>query len=130
MHGNFGVLVLGHGSKLTYNKDMIDAMADMLAKKIDGAMVRTAFLNMDVPTVEEGLISFRDAAVDRIYAIPLFLAHGVYTLKDIPGQLGLKEGENRIMYRLDDRNIELVYVQPLGHDQCIADLAYKRLTEA
>jgi len=130
MHGNFGVLVLGHGSKLTYNKDIIEATADMLAKKVDGAVVRTAYLNMDTPTVEEGLSSFKDTTVDRVYVLPLFLAHGVHTLKDIPELLGLKEGEHRTTYALGDRNVEIIYAQPLGPDQCIADLAYKRLTEA
>jgi len=130
MHGNFGVLVLGHGSTLTYNKAIIEATADMLAKKLDGVVVKTAYLNMDTPTVEEGLMSFKDTTVDRIYVLPLFLAHGVHTLKDIPELLGLKEGENRTLYALDDWNIEIIYAQPLGPDPCIADLAYKRLTEA
>ena len=130
MHGNFGVLVLGHGSKLTYNKDIIETTADMLAKKVDGAVVRTAYLNMDTPTVEEGLTSFKDTTVDRVYVLPLFLAHGVHTLKDIPELLGLKEGEHRTTSALGDWNVEIIYAQPLGPDQCIADLAYKRLTEA
>ena len=130
MHGNFGVLVLGHGSTLTYNKAIIEATADTLAKKLDGVVVKTAYLNMDTPTVEEGLMSFKDTTVDRVYVLPLFLAHGVHTLKDIPELLGLKEGENRTLYALGDWNIEIIYAQPLGPDPCIADLAYKRLTEA
>ena len=130
MHGNFGVLVLGHGSTLTHNKKIIEATADMLAKKLDGAVVKTAYLNMDTPTVEEGLASFKDTTVDRVYVLPLFLAHGVHTLKDIPELLGLKEGEHRTTYALGDWNVEIIYAQPLGPDQCIADLAYKRLTEA
>jgi len=130
MHGNFGVLVLGHGSTLTHNKEIIEATAALLAKKLDGAVVKTAYLNMDTPTVEEGLASFKDTTVDRVYVLPLFLAHGVHTLKDIPELLGLKEGENRTLYALGDWNIEIIYAQPLGPDQCIADLAYKRLTEA
>ena len=67
MHGNFGVLVLGHGSTLTHNKEIIEATAAMPAKKLDGAVVKTAYLNMDTPTVEEGLTSFKDTTVDRVY---------------------------------------------------------------
>jgi sirohydrochlorin ferrochelatase len=130
MHGNFGILVLGHGSKLTHNKDIIEATAEMLAKKVDGAVVRTAYLNMNTPTVEEGLMSFKDTTVDRVYVLPLFLAHGVHTLEDIPEILGLKDGENRTVYVHGDWNVEVIYTQPLGSDECIANLAYKRLTEA
>jgi len=32
MEENFGVLVLGHGSKLTYNKNTVEAVANMLAE--------------------------------------------------------------------------------------------------
>jgi len=35
MEGNFGVLVLGHGSKLTYNKNTVEAVANMLAEKMN-----------------------------------------------------------------------------------------------
>jgi len=84
----------------------------MLAKKVDGTVVRTAYLNMDTPTVEEGLMSFKDTTVDRVYVLPLFLAHGVHTLKDIPELLGLKEGEHRTTYALGDRNVEIIYACP------------------
>ena len=74
--------------------------------------------------------AYKHTTVDRVYVLPLFLAHGVHTLKDIPELLGLKEGEHRTTSALGDCNVEIIYAQPLGPDQCIDDLAYKRLTEA
>ncbi|MGZ4901719.1 MAG: sirohydrochlorin nickelochelatase [Halobacteriota archaeon] len=130
MQETFGVLVLGHGSKLTFNKDTVETVAAMLAKKLDGAPVKTAYLNLDTPTVEEGLKSFTTLDIDKLYVLPLFLAHGTHTLKDIPEILGLKDGHKTTTYALGNKEIEVIYTEPLGVDQCIADLAFKRLKEA
>ncbi len=130
MQGTFGVLVLGHGSKLTFNKDTVEAVAAMLEQRLNGAPVKTAYLNLDTPTVEEGLRSFEAAGIDKLYVLPLFLAHGTHTLKDIPHILGLEEGHKTTMYALGNKEIEVIYTEPLGVDPCIADLAYKRLKEA
>jgi sirohydrochlorin cobaltochelatase len=130
MEENFGVLVLGHGSKLTYNKSTVEAVANMLAERMNDAIIKTAYLNMDSPTVEEGIESFASTGVKTLYVLPLFLAHGTHTLKDIPAILGLTDGQRRTTHSFDDRIVDVVYAEPLGVDPCIADLALKRLKEA
>jgi sirohydrochlorin cobaltochelatase len=130
MQENFGVLVLGHGSKLTYNKHTVEAVASMLAERMTDAIIKTAYLNMDRPTVEEGIESFAETGVTTLYVLPLFLAHGTHTLKDIPEILGLSDGQRRTTRSFGDRRVDIVYAEPLGVDPCIADLAHKRLREA
>ena len=130
MQENFGVLVLGHGSKLTYNKHTVEAVATMLAERMKEAIIKTAYLNMDRPTVEEGIESFAETGVTTLYVLPLFLAHGTHTLKDIPEILGLSDGQRRTTRSFGDRKVDIVYAEPLGVDPCIADLAHKRLREA
>jgi sirohydrochlorin ferrochelatase len=127
---NFGVLVLGHGSKLAYNKNTVEAVANMLAERMSNAVIKTAYLNTDSPTVEEGIESFAQTDVTTLYVLPLFLAHGTHTLKDIPEILGLSDGQRRTTRLFANRIVDVVYAEPLGVDQCIADLAYKRLKEA
>jgi sirohydrochlorin cobalto/nickelchelatase len=130
MQENFGVLVLGHGSKLTYNKHTVEAVATMLAERMTEAIIKTAYLNMDRPTVEEGIESFAETGVTTLYVLPLFLAHGTHTLKDIPEILGLSDGQRRTSRSFGDRRVDIVYAEPLGVDPCLADLAHKRLREA
>jgi sirohydrochlorin cobalto/nickelchelatase len=130
MQENFGVLVLGHGSKLTYNKHTVEAVATMLAERMTEAIIKTAYLNMDRPTVEEGIESFTETGVTTLYVLPLFLAHGTHTLKDIPEILGLSDGQRRTTRSFGDRKVDIIYAEPLGVDPCIADLAHKRLREA
>jgi sirohydrochlorin cobaltochelatase len=130
MQGNCGVLILGHGSKLTYNKKTVEAVAEMLAERMTDVTVKTAYLNIDRPTIEEGLASFAKTNVTTLYVLPLFLAHGTHTLKDIPEVLGLSNGQRRTTLPFGDRSVDIVYAEPLGIDACIADLAHKRLQEA
>jgi sirohydrochlorin cobaltochelatase len=130
MQENCGILVLGHGSKLTYNKHTVEAVATMLAERMTDAIIKTAYLNMDHPTVEEGIESFAETGVTALYVLPLFLAHGTHTLKDIPEILGLSDGQRRTTRSFGDRKVDIVYAEPLGVDPCIADLAHKRLREA
>jgi sirohydrochlorin ferrochelatase len=129
MQNNIGVLVLGHGSSLPYNKEVVSAVADMIGKNNEKTMVKTAFLNIDTPTLQEGLKSFEGTGVNKIVAVPCFLAHGVHTMQDIPRVLGIKEGDNRTMIKLGGDDIELVYAEPLGADPRIAEIAYERIVD-
>jgi sirohydrochlorin ferrochelatase len=130
MENNIGVLVLGHGSSLPYNKQVVSAVADMIAKNIENTVVKTAFLNIDTPTLYEGLKSFEGTGVNRIVAMPCFLAPGVHTTKDIPRVLGIEEGDNRTMIQLGGADIELLYAEPLGADPCIAGIACRKIEDA
>ncbi|MEA1864454.1 MAG: sirohydrochlorin nickelochelatase [Euryarchaeota archaeon] len=127
MENNIGVLVLGHGSSLPYNKEVVSAIAEMIGKGDEKMVVKTAFLNLDTPTLHEGLKSFEGTGVEKIVALPCFLAPGVHTTQDIPRVLGIKEGENRTTVELGESEIELLYAQPLGADSCIANLARERI---
>ncbi len=125
---NTGILVLGHGSSLPHNRALIEKIAEMVADH-DGVVVRTAYLNMEKPTLKEGLANFGGTGVDKIVALPIFLAHGVHTLEDIPKELNL-DGNMTGSTEIDGKTVDIVYAAPFGADPVIADLAYKRAEEA
>ena len=122
MENNTGVLVLGHGSSLPFNKEVVNAVAEMIGKCNENVVVKIAFLNIENPTLHERLKSSEGTGVNRIVALPLFLAPGVHTTKDIPRVLGIKEGDNRTMIQIGGADVELVYAEPLGADPCIAGM--------
>jgi sirohydrochlorin ferrochelatase len=126
---DIGILVLGHGSTLPYNRELVESLAQIIEKKHSGP-VRTAYLNMNEPRIPEGLRSFEGTKVKRIVALPLFLAHGVHTQEDIPRELGLEEKKKRGLVKIGDENVEVICAEPLGVDECIAILACKRAEEA
>ena len=124
-----GILVLGHGSSLPYNRELVESLAQMISKDTSGP-VRTAYLNMNHPTIQEGLKSFAGTNVKKIVALPLFLAHGVHTREDIPKELGVDPLKRRGTLKIGGNEVEVICAEPLGVDECIAVLACKRAEEA
>jgi len=129
MERDVGLLILGHGSTLPYNRALVEELAEMIGKKHPGP-IRTAYLNANKPQIPDGLKSFAGTKVSKIVALPLFLAHGVHTTEDIPRELGIAEGASRGSIKLDGREVEIFCAQPLGVDECIATLAYQRAVES
>jgi len=119
-----GILVLGHGSRLPYNRELIESMASMI-RDIHPGPVRTAYLNMNEPDIHAGLQSFTGTEIKKIVALPVFLASGVHVSKDIPRELGMSGTGNAIL-KQDGEDIEVLLAEPLGADECIANLAYRR----
>ncbi len=124
-----GILVLGHGSSLPYNKELVESLAQMIGKNHSGP-VRTAYLNMNNPTIPEGLNGFAKTGVLKIVALPLFLAHGVHTREDIPKEMGIDPQKRRGLLKIGEREVEVICAEPLGVDECIATLACKRARES
>ncbi|MBC2699731.1 MAG: sirohydrochlorin nickelochelatase [ANME-2 cluster archaeon] len=130
MTEKIGILALGHGSRLPYNKNVISGVADLIAEKYENTVVRIGFMNMDDPNMDEGLNAFKGTGVSTIVAVPIFLAHGVHTTEDIPRILGISKENHSTTIQLNGNDVALVYAEPLGADRLIADLAYKRALEA
>lgn len=130
MSEKIGILALGHGSKLPYNKDVVTGVAELIGKKHKDVVVRTGFMNMNKPTMKEGLEAFNGTGVTTIVAVPIFLAHGVHTTEDIPHILGISRESRKSRIKIDGRDVTLVYSEPLGSDELIAELAFKRAKEA
>lgn len=122
----FGLLVVGHGSSMPYNKELIEDVAARMAKKMPEAIVRVGFMNMNKPTIKDGLDGFSGTGVKKIVVFPLFLAKGVHIKEDIPNLIGLREGQKRITYN----GYDIVYAEPLGSDDLIAELSCRRVTQA
>ena len=87
-------------------------------------------MNMNGPTMDEGLKAFEGTGVSTIVAVPIFLAHGVHTTEDIPQILGISREDRKTTIQLNGNDVTLIYAEPLGAHQLIAELAYKRALEA
>ncbi|VVB52773.1 Sirohydrochlorin cobaltochelatase [uncultured archaeon] len=130
MTEKIGILALGHGSRHPHNKEVVSGVADLIAKKYKNVVVRIGFMNMNTPTMKEGLDGFKGTGVSKIVAVPIFLAHGVHTMEYIPQILGISKESRKTMIKIDGRDVALIYSEPLGVDELVAELAYKRVNEA
>lgn len=121
-----GMLIIGHGSRLEYGKELICETAKMIEEQTDEFTIITCSMEFNEPDVETGLELMRAEDIDLLVAIPMFLAKGIHVLHDIPEILGLKEGEFKGEFTLaDGRKIPLYYANPLGSDQMLAGLMLK-----
>jgi sirohydrochlorin cobaltochelatase len=125
-----GLLLVGHGSKLPYNKELVEETARLIGSRRPEFVVRCGFMSMNAPSVKESLADFRKDDVDAIIVVPLFLARGVHINRDIPAVLGLAEGSSRGTFQKNHASIPLVYAEPIGVDPLLADLMLKNAERA
>ncbi|MCE5337968.1 MAG: sirohydrochlorin nickelochelatase [Methanomicrobiaceae archaeon] len=128
--GKKGMLLVGHGSKLPYNKELIETTAEIIAGKTDEYVIKPGFMSLNTPTVEEQLEAFRKEDIDMLVVVPLFLARGVHINQDIPEILGLPEGTRKGTFRLNGKTVPLVYASPIGSDPLLAELMLKNASDA
>ncbi|MCG7854319.1 MAG: sirohydrochlorin nickelochelatase [Methanoregulaceae archaeon] len=120
-----GILLVGHGSKLPFNKELVEETASLIARNYPDFIVKCGFMNMNSPSIEDTMNEFRTESIDVLVVVPLFLAKGVHILKDIPAIIGLAEGEKKGSFNLNGRTIPLLYADPIGSDPLLADLMMK-----
>jgi len=123
--GKTGILLVGHGSKLPYNKELVEETARLIADRHPDFVVKCGFMNMNSPSIDDAMQAFRNEQIDVLVVVPLFLAKGVHIVKDIPAIIGLGEGETRGQFALNGRSIPLLYADPIGSDPLLADLMVK-----
>lgn len=126
----YGMLLVGHGSKLPYNKELILETGRMIQERSDAFSVRCGFMSMNEPSVTEQLEAFRHEPIDALVVVPLFLARGVHIEKDIPALLGLAEGQKTGTFGNNGSSIPLVYADPIGVDPLLAELMLKNAANA
>jgi len=124
-----GVLVIGHGSKLAFNKDLVTHMAEVLDKKKEFGPVTASFMQLNEPTIKDGIKKLAKMGVDTIYVQPCFLASGIHLTEDIPGELGFKKGDTEGIMTVEGKKVVLKYCAPIGADDRIADILADRVRE-
>lgn len=129
MNEKIGILAIGHGSRLPYNNQVVTEIANIIAKKHPEYIVKAGFMELSTPTVEEALLNFKDTDVDKIVAVPVFLAAGVHIKSDIPKILKLDHETNEGKIIMNGKEVKILYGKPLGSDELIADLIFKRVQE-
>jgi sirohydrochlorin ferrochelatase len=138
-----GVLLVGHGSRLPFGKDVVSQIAGMY-KADEDYLVEVGFMNMSKPSIPEAINKLSEDGAQKIIVTPVFLAHGVHTTEDIPRILGLKNEEkdddhghsHGHSHSHEEETVaiefdgEIIYTEPLGADKRIADIVKDRVNDA
>ena len=127
----YGILLIGHGSRLEYNKQLTEDVAEMMRDRCPKTIIKTSFLESDSPSVNEGLDEMRQESIDVLIVLPFLLPGGVHVLQNIPRLIGLECEKKTGTFTLNNgKEIPLVYAKPLGADPLLAELLLKNAGEA
>lgn len=151
------MLLISHGSRLPHGEEVINEVADLYREKTDYPVV-VSFMSMSKPSIPDAINQLADKGVEKIVAIPVFLAHGVHTKQDIPKMLQINNGNDlkEHSHGNNEHNHdhghshghghshdhqdeeaekirfkgEIIYTEPLGADNRIADIIEDRVNDA
>ena len=118
------VLLIGHGSRFPFNKEMVDMHAGLLRDK--GYRVYTAFNETNEPTIEDAMGAMIKDKAEEIVALPIFISSGVHTEKDIPLKLGIP-GYGAHVSTKYGRKVVIRYREPFGDDPGVTQVLLKKL---
>ena len=86
-----GILLLSHGSRLDDGEEVIKAYKEMYLKEFPEAIVEYGFMEIRKPGIPETINKLtKDNDLDKIIVVPVFVAHGLHTKRDIPHLLGIE----------------------------------------
>ena len=77
-----GILLLSHGSRLDDGEEVIKAYKEMYLEEFPDAIVEYGFMEIRKPGIPE--------TIKMLIVVPVFVAHGLHTKRDIPKLLGIE----------------------------------------
>jgi sirohydrochlorin cobaltochelatase len=124
---DIAVVLISHGSRLPYNKEVLEELRMRIEMRGTFKEVRTAFMQLNSPSIEETLRELAKEGIKTIVALPVFVAKGVHIIEDIPEKLkGAFEGG----WEEVGEGVKLIYAEPMGADERIVDTLLERVKEA
>jgi len=120
------ILLIGHGSKLDYNKQVLELQAENLRRQ-GHEDVFIGYNEKTMPLVGDKLAEMMEQGYDTVYAMPVFIASGVHITRDIPRKLGIPEGSDGGTVEMNGHKALVKYGEPLGNDPRIAEILMERI---
>ena len=146
-----GILLLSHGSRLDDGEVVIKAYKEMYEKEYPDSAVEYGFMEIRKPGIPESINKLaKNNDLDKIIVVPVFIAHGLHTKRDIPGMLGIEtdfkqdshhhHGHNHghhhhhhHHHEHDEEKIEfdgeIILTDPLGIDTRVYEIIKDRISE-
>ncbi|MBE6499301.1 MAG: sirohydrochlorin nickelochelatase [Methanobrevibacter thaueri] len=145
-----GILLLSHGSRLDDGEEVIKAYKEMYVEEFPDANVEYGFMEIRKPGISETVKKLnQNNDLERIIVVPVFVAHGLHTKRDIPQLLGIESdfdaemlhdhghdhnhGHHHHHHDHDDEKIdfdgEIILTDPLGIDTRLYDIIKDRVSE-
>lgn len=123
---NAAVMVMGHGSRLPYNEEIIKLNAERL-KERGYSNVYYAFNEFNEPFIQEVMKEIVATDVTDVAVLPLFIASGAHLGEEVPETLGIPANSDGGVSNVFGREINIHYAMPVGKEHRLTDVLVKRL---
>lgn len=95
-NNEIGLLFIGHGSRLPYNKQVVTELAEKYSASNPDYPMEVGFMELVRPSIADAFNKLKEQDVKKVIVTPIFLAHGKHTKKDIPTILGLEPSDEEL----------------------------------
>ena len=145
LSNNTAVILVSHGSTLPYAEEVFEEIKEKFINK-SGIVSEIGYMKVSKPTIAGAVEILKDEVqnLDKIIALPVFLAPGIHTNIDIPQLLGLDPLETdprcpdgnyppeHYLSIADDVNFdgEIELLNCIGPRDELLDIIDKRINEA
>lgn len=145
LSNNTAVILVSHGSTLPYGEETFTEIKEKFIEKT-GLATEVGYMKVSEPTIAGAVEILKDEVddLDKIIALPVFLAPGIHTKIDIPILLGLEPLEvdprcpdgnyppEHYLSIADDVDFdgEIQLLEPIGPRDELLDVIDKRISEA
>jgi sirohydrochlorin ferrochelatase len=119
-----GIIVVDHGSRRIESNQMLEEVASLFGKRFGSRfpIVEAAHMELAEPSIETAYGRCVKRGASKILCLPYFLGMGRHWTRDIPSLL------NQASAKFPGTTYQLV--EPLGIDDLILDLLFKRATSS
>ncbi len=125
-----GIMILGHGTRYDSlaNMRVVKQNAERL-KNMGYVHAKFTFNEFCEPTIKDTLNELEKEGVEKIIAIPLFIAMGLHLGDEIPEQIGIPSYSTGGDITVNGRKIKVVYTRPVEADNRLTDYLDMRAVE-
>ena len=138
-----GILLLSHGSRLDEGEEVIKAYKEMYTEEFPDMPVEYGFMEIRKPGIPETIKKLTsENDLEKIIVVPVFVAHGLHTKRDIPHLLGIEsdydesqESSHHHHHHHDHEEEkvefdgEIILTDPLGIDKRMYEIIKDRVSE-
>ena len=140
---NTGIVLISHGSTLPYGEETFSEIKEKFIKKT-GLPTEVGYMKVSTPSIAGAIDLLKENDLNRIIALPVFLAEGIHTNIDIPIMLGMDalqtdprcpDGvypDNHYLSTADDVDFDgdIELLGPIGPNDDLIKIIDKRIDEA
>jgi sirohydrochlorin ferrochelatase len=116
------VVLVDHGSREDDANAVLEAVADLVRRRLPGTLVRVAHMELAPPALAEALDACVREGAREVVVQPFFLAPGRHGAGDVP-RLACEAAERH-------RGVSVRVAAPLGAHPGVVDAVLGRLAEA